>query len=163
MGKKAVYSLFKREYTMKRVKQLNVGFLLIILLVTITNCGPRLIVQEENVYPQPNSEKGIVYFYRNKKFVGSLVSYKIYDTYNGKKVLIGGIDNGTYFFYHANTGKHLFRVDDVKRSINVKADKTYYIRVNIEMGAFSGQAVLTIMRNIEGESAVQSLEYAKIR
>lgn len=115
--------------------------------------------QATNVYPEVPPDKGLVYFYREKKFVGGMISYNVKE--NGQ--VIGAIANGTYFFVFAEPGSHTYTAStesESSRTIDVQAGKTYYIECGIEMGVLAGRPSLKIASEAEGKSVLPSLKYA---
>ena len=124
--------------------------------VFLSSCAS---VQREAAPSQPDRPergKGLVIVYRERHFTGSAVSYKVYD--NGTR--IGGLPNGAYFVYQAKPGVHKFtastEVTDEK-SLTVEAGKTYYIRGEVQMGAFVGRPHLIIVDKQEAEGAIKEL------
>ncbi|WP_415909814.1 DUF2846 domain-containing protein [Oleiharenicola sp. Vm1] len=117
--------------------------------------------QATNVYPEPKPDKGLVYFYREKKFMGAAISYDITERPSNK--VIGAIANGTYFFYDADPGSHTFVASteaDSSRTIQVEAGKTYYVECGVEMGVLAGRPALKIASDAEAKSVLPALQYA---
>lgn len=115
--------------------------------------------QATNVFPEAKPDKGLVYFYREKKFVGSMISYNI----KHQDVVIGALANGTYFFYEVNPGSHTFSASTeatVSRTLTVEAGKTYYIAGSVEMGVLAGRPGLTIPSEAEAKAVLPGLKYA---
>ena len=106
---------------------------------------------------RPKAAKGLIIFYREKKFAGWGVGYNVRDGENR----IGGLPNGSYFVYDATPGPHTFSAateSKAERTIKVESGKTYYIRGEIEMGLVVGRPYLTIVDPQEGASAVKGLK-----
>ncbi|MFI5335336.1 MAG: DUF2846 domain-containing protein [Opitutales bacterium] len=117
--------------------------------------------QATNVFPDPKPDKGLVYFYRESKFVGGAVSYNIRE--KGNEQIIGAIANGTYFFHFADPGAHIYVASteaDASRSIQVEAGKTYYLECGVEMGIFAGRPSMKIANEAEAKSVLPTLHYA---
>ena len=115
--------------------------------------------QASNQFPQPAPDKGLVYFYREGKFVGSLVSYNI----KHEDKVIGALANGTYFFYEVAPGTHTFTASTeakASRTVTVEAGKTYYIVGSVDVGLFAGRPALKIENEQEAKSVLPSLKYA---
>src|SRR5690349_10710079 len=128
-----------------RISRGGIGRIVIALLCCIfASCAT---VQKENAPSTPDRPKageGLVIFYREKKLQGWAVSYNVRD---GDKA-IGGLPNGSYFAYHVTPGPHTFAASTEstsKRTIDVQAGKTYYIRGELEMGMWVGRPHLTIV------------------
>ncbi len=110
------------------------------------------------------SNHGLVYFYRDSKFVGW--ARGIYVTADGERV--GALNSGTYFVYEAAPGKHAFSVenwmhDNPTRTIDVAAGKKYYMEGTLEMGFWDAMPRLKIVHEQEGEAAIQSLKYSTLK
>jgi hypothetical protein len=96
------------------------------LVAIISGCAS-VTKQAQNVFPEPQADKGLVYFYREPKFIGGAISYNIRDKQTNQ--VIGAIANGTYFFYFATPGQHIFVASteaDSARAIQVEGGKIYY-------------------------------------
>lgn len=115
-------------------------------------------IQPDQVFPEPESGKGLVYFYRERKFVGGAVGYNVKE---GEQV-IGAIKNGCYFFVQATPGSHTYTASteaSSSRTIEVEAGKTYYIECSVEMGVFAGHPSLKIVDEAEAKSVLPNLKY----
>lgn len=115
--------------------------------------------QTTQVFPPPQPDKGIVYFFRESKFMGCAVSYNVKE---GDKIL-GPIANGTYFFVIEEPGTHTYTASteaSVSRTVNVEAGKTYYIECSVEIGAFAGRPGMHIVTEDEGNAVLPKLTYA---
>jgi hypothetical protein len=115
--------------------------------------------QAENVFPDPAPEQGLVYFLRERKFVGSAVTYDV--RHNDE--VIGALADGTYFFYFVDPGTQTFTAsteDSSSRTIDVEAGETYYIKGSLDTGFLVGQPALEIVHEMEGKSVLPGLVYA---
>ena len=133
---------------------------IVLFLVIASGCAA-VHVQEKNLYPEATDGKAIVYFFRESKFAGSAVSYYIY--LDDEK--IGALANGTYFFKEFDPGTYTFlakteAADQV--TLTVEADRTYYIKGEVDMGFFAGHPDLTIAHGQEAKSELPGLKYATI-
>ena len=114
--------------------------------------------QKEAIYPKPREDKGLIYFYRPSSYFGAMLGFRIYD--NGKR--IGSLQSGSYFFYWAEPGEHLFSTETESRTtrlINVEGGKVYYVMCKVEMGIFVAAPSFTIVSAGEGESGVRQCRY----
>jgi hypothetical protein len=135
---------------------LTIGILAVSTL--FTGCAS-VKKQATNLYPTPPDDKGLVYFYRESKFVGGAVSYNIREN----DQIVGAIANGTYFFLFPTPGEHTYSAATEAasaRTLTVEAGKTYYIECGVEMGLFAGRPSLKIVAEAEGKSVIPSLRYA---
>jgi len=132
--------------------------LLVAAIVGLTGCAS-VSKQATNVFPEAQPDSGLVYFYREKKFVGAAVSYNVRE----QDKIIGAIANGTYFFVHATPGEHTYKASteaDILKTVDVEAGKTYYIRCGVDMGFMAGRPSLTLVAEAEAKSVIRDLTYA---
>lgn len=123
----------------------------------VTGCVSGTI-QKEKVYPEPEQGKGLVYFYRERKFVGGAVGYNIKEG----ETVIGAIKNGTYFFIQATPGVHTYTASteaSTARTITVEEGKTYYLECGVEIGVFAGRPAMKIANEAEAKSVLPNLKY----
>jgi hypothetical protein len=128
------------------------------LVSLLTGCAS-VSKQATNIYPVAKPDEGLVYFYREKKMMGMVVSYNVRE---GEKI-IGAIANGTYFFVYAEPGKHTYTAsteEESARTLDVEAGKIYYIEAGVEMGIFAGHPALKIASDAEAKSVLPTLTYA---
>ena len=131
------------------------------ILIVTSGCTS-LQYQKLDKLPTVSEDKGLIYFFREKEFVGSMVSYYIYE---GNEKL-GGLQNGTFFYIEPTPGPHTYRAKteaEEKVTINVVAGETYYVKAEVKMGLLCGQPDLTIVHELEGKSDIPNLKYAIIK
>lgn len=90
----------------------------------------------------PPAGKGQVVFFREKKFVGGAVGYKVREGENE----LGKLSNGTYFVSVVEPGAHEYTVHSEAKDIlnlEVEAGETYYVTGGITMGVFAGRPNLS--------------------
>ncbi|HEX7803657.1 MAG TPA: DUF2846 domain-containing protein [Pseudoxanthomonas sp.] len=90
----------------------------------------------------PPAGKGQIVFFREKKFVGGAVGYKVREGENE----LGKLSNGTYFVAVVEPGKHEYTVHSEAKDIlnlEVEAGETYYVTGGITMGVFAGRPNLS--------------------
>lgn len=112
-----------------------------------------------NIYLEPASGMGIVYFYQ--EYIGGDVSFEIWD--DRKK--IGGVSPGTYFFYQALPGDHIFWSEtDVKRffSLKVEAGRKYFVYISWDIGFMAARPLFSLAPEWMGAEAVRSMKYATL-
>ena len=118
-----------------------------------------------NVYPEPAPEMALVYFYQ-ESLMGD-VSFEVWD--DRKK--IGGVSPGTYFFYQATPGDHIFWSEtDIKRffSLKVEAGRKYFVYVSwdeggIGLGHMAARPNFSLAPEWMGAEAIRSLKYATLK
>lgn len=112
-------------------------------------------------YAEPQPGESVIYFYREKKFIGSGVTYYLLD--GDKK--IGGLKTGMYFYYVTPPGSRTLCAETeakVCKTIELEPDETYYIRGDVEWGVWIGRPTLTIVSEIEGKSTIPHLDYVTL-
>ena len=128
------------------------------LVAFFTGCAS-VTKQATNQYPEAQPDKGLVYFYREKKLMGAMISYNIKEN----EQIIGAIANGTYFYVFADPGAHSYTAStesDSSRTLQVEAGKTYYVECSVEMGVLAGRPALKIASEAEAKSVLPGLKYA---
>jgi hypothetical protein len=86
----------------------------------------------------PSGDKGTVVFFREKKFAGGAVSFKVRE---GEQEL-GKLSSGTYFVAAVPSGPHAFTVhSEAKDVLNLEVEpgETYYVQGSISMGLMVGR------------------------
>ena len=117
--------------------------------------------KEIDTMPEVRADEGLVYFFREKKFAGSAVSYYIYE--DNRR--IGALKNGTFFYVRAEPGTHTYTAKTEATetvTLEVEAGETYYIKGEVDMGFFAGRPDLTIVAAQEGQSEIPNLKYAVV-
>lgn len=86
---------------------------------------------------------------------GSLPSVPIY--FNGAE--LASLDSGFFFIAKLDPGKHTFRTDDQKSSIelDLKSGQTYYLRFEYQMGMTKPRERFVLVSNERGESEIRKL------
>lgn len=134
------------------------SLLLGLALVVLAGCASATKVGAPPT-PEVHPEKGLVYFFRESRFVGGGVSFNVRD--NGE--VIGALKNGTYFFHYVEPGEHVFSARtevERERAIQIEAGKVYYIKGSISMGVLAGRPELTIVDEAEARLILPGLTYA---
>lgn len=86
----------------------------------------------------PSGDVGTVVFFRESKFMGAAVSFKVRE---GEQEL-GKLSSGSYFISQVPTGPHAFTVhSEAKDVLNMEIERgeTYYVRGSISMGVMVGR------------------------
>ena len=86
----------------------------------------------------PSGDMGNVVFFRESKFVGAMVSFKVRE---GEQEL-GKLSSGTYFIAQVPAGAHAFTVhSEAKDVLNLEVERgqTYYVQGSISMGVMVGR------------------------
>jgi len=108
----------------------------------------------------PPAGKGQIVFFRDKKFVGGAVSYKVREG----ETELGKLSNGTYFVSVVEPGAHEYTVHSEAKDIlnlEVEAGETYYVTGGITMGVFAGRPNLSPSDQAAFDTLVGKLKPAK--
>lgn len=117
--------------------------------------------QAEYIQPEYFEEQAVVFFYRPSKFAGSAVNYYI----NDNLVPIGALKSGSFFYYLAEPGDHVFWSETEEKSsvqISTIAGQSYYIEGGVRMGVWIGIPSLTLVPEEIGEMAIKKLQYYEL-
>ena len=90
----------------------------------------------------PSGETGTIVFFREKKFKGAAVRYKVRE--NGTELC--KLANGTFCTVQASAGKHVYVVhSEAKDALTLEVDpgETYYVIGGITMGFMAGHPNLS--------------------
>lgn len=86
-------------------------------------------------------EYSTVYFYRSDSFVGSAVTYTIYDD----TIKVGKMEPGRVLMYYAKPGNRVFtaKMENTSTAIILaEAGKSYFVECGVTMGAIVGNPTL---------------------
>jgi hypothetical protein len=92
--------------------------------------------------PGEHGATGTVVFFREKKFAGSAIRYKVREG----NVELCKLASGTYCIVTAPVGKHEYTVHSEAKDVltlEVESGDTYYLIGGISMGVFAGHPHLT--------------------
>lgn len=118
--------------------------------------------QPKNVFPEVPKDKALVYFYRLSRYKESSVTFYVWE---GEDI-IGGLKSGSYFYYMAKPGRHLFWTKTEDKSVvslDLKPGNTYYIIAKVKMGMWTGVPKLTVVPKSMGSEDVKVLTYSTLR
>lgn len=90
----------------------------------------------------PPEGKGQIVFFRESKFVGGAISYKVREG----EAELGKLSNGSYFVYVAEPGAHAYTVHSEAKDVlnlEVEAGETYFVSGGVSMGVFAGRPNLS--------------------
>lgn len=90
----------------------------------------------------PPAGKGQVVFFREKKFAGAAINYKVREG----EAELGKLSSGTYFVHLTEPGAHEYTVHSEAKDIlnlEVEAGETYYVIGSITMGFMAGRPNLS--------------------
>lgn len=90
----------------------------------------------------PPEGKGQIVFFREKKFTGGAMSFKVREG----QTELGKLSNGSYFVLPVEPGAHQYVVHSEAKDVlnlEVEAGETYYVSSAISMGFMAGHPNLT--------------------
>ena len=101
-------------------------------------------------------DKTLVYVYRYKQAYGMAIRPSIYCD----DIEIARLQNGRYLALGLKPGKHKFRSNDRQSVIDMvlKADESYYIRLDLATGVMKAHGRLTLMLPEQGASEFKLLK-----
>ncbi len=125
------------------------------LLMTIL-CAPVAVMAQEAAAPAPepaasteaaasatpSGETGTVIFFREKKFAGGAIRYKVRE--NG--VELCKLASGTFCTVQVPVGKHEYEVHSESKdrlTLEVESGETYYVLGGMSIGVFAGRPNLS--------------------
>jgi hypothetical protein len=131
--------------------------LTICLLVLLPACNSVQTGQQSSTVSGPSPNLATVYFYRPHNSPGAAVGVDIKD--NG--IDVGTLQDGTYFVYHTNPGQHALTATTDTAStqkFKLQAGAIYYIEAGVVSHQHLFQPSLSVVFNLQGQSAVQNLK-----
>ncbi|TQM06606.1 uncharacterized protein DUF2846 [Pseudoxanthomonas sp. 3HH-4] len=90
----------------------------------------------------PSEGMGQIVFFREKKFAGAAVKYKVREG----ETELGKLSSGTYFVASVTPGTHQYTVHSEAKDVltlEVEAGETYYVLGSITMGFMAGRPNLS--------------------
>ena len=108
----------------------------------------------------PPAGKGQIVFFREKKFAGSAIRYKVREG----EAELGKLSSGTYFVHATDPGAHEYTVHSEAKDIlnmEVEAGETYYVIGGVTMGLFAGHPNLSPSDQVAFDGMAEKLKPAK--
>jgi hypothetical protein len=108
----------------------------------------------------PPEGKGQIIFFRDKKFAGSAVRYKVREG----ETELGKLISGGYFVVPVEPGTHQYVVHSEAKDIltlEVEAGETYYVVGSVTMGFFAGHPNLSPSDKATFDGMLPKLKFAK--
>lgn len=124
-----------------KVINLGLGLLSLTLMAYLTGCVSS--AQKARVFPDPVTDKGLVYFYLEGGILETTASYSI----EQDNVVVGDLPERAYLYVFAEPGSRTFSSNsepESKVTVNITAGETYYIECVIKKGLFVGHPRLKL-------------------
>lgn len=112
-----------------------------------------------NIAPPP-AGKGQVVFFREKKFAGAAVKYKVRESDNE----LGKLSSGSYFVHVTEPGTHTYTVHSEAKDVlnlEVEAGETYYVLGAVSMGILAGRPNLSPAQQSDFDGMYDKLKPAE--
>ena len=106
--------------------------------------------------PEANPEKGLVIFYRPKKFSGGAIRFNV----NHAEGSLGVLNSGTMVYGYFEPGQRQFWSQVISQdsiTINVKAGSVYFVKGDAKMGIYAGRPKFEQVDEATGRAAVSKL------
>jgi len=125
--------------------------------IVITSVSTTQQVDSTTITSANDSTKyALLYVYRPRNFVGSIMSYKL-KVSNGtyKEMVVGSVKNNMKFVVklYQEGPTEIYAQTEAKTvvKLNVKFGSSYYLKCGISMGAFVGRPALDLIYPAQGE------------
>lgn len=106
--------------------------------------------------PETNPEKGLVIFYRLKKFSGGAIRFNV----NHAEGSLGVLNSGTMVYGYFEPGQRQFWSQVISQdsiTINVQAGKVYFVKGDAKMGVYAGRPKFQQVNEATGRADVSKL------
>ena len=132
---------------------------LVSVILGIALCTPLAAMSEDAPAPpgMAAAGTGTIVFFRDKKFVGGGMNYKVREG----DVEIGKLSNGSYFIVQAPVGKHEYTVHSEAKDVltlEVESGETYYVIGGLSMGVLAGRPNLSPAKKEDFEALKPKLK-----
>lgn len=106
--------------------------------------------------PEINPDKGLVIFYRPKKFSGGAIRFNV----NHAEGSLGSLNSGTMVYGYFEPGQRQFWSQVISQdsiTIDVKAGNVYFVRGDAKMGVYAGRPKFNLVDEATGRAEVGNL------
>ncbi len=132
-------------------------WLCLLALALLNGCADQP-AQPGYTLPTPGKNSALVCFYRERKYQGSGIVYRIRET--GRE--IGILPNGKFFYVYVPPGEHIFEAhgfisEPGRARLVAKPGRTYFVKADFSTGFYAAHLDLNIMNEDEGQSMTDRL------
>ena len=109
-----------------------------------------------------DEQGGLVYFLREKAFVGGAITYFIQEDTK----TIGLLRSGSYFIHKATPGTHTYWAETESKAhvtLEVKPHESYFIIGGVGMGFWAGRPTLAQVTEPVARALLPELKYTRLR
>jgi hypothetical protein len=109
------------------------------------------------VISAPPAGKGQIVFFREKKFTGAAIRFKVREG----DTELGKLSNGVYFVVPVDPGTHTYTVHSEAKDVltlEVEAGETYYVKGSVSMGFLAGHPNLSPSDEASFDTLANKLE-----
>ncbi len=143
------------------MKKIKVLFLCVVTSVLLSSCMTAGRLEDDVAAKQlkPEEGKALIYFVRPSKY-GWAVEFAVLK--NGKS--IGLMMAANYLYDMVDPGKYIYTVPAENTEeilVEVKANKTYYIKVMPVTGWITARCKMELMDEVSGRNAIEKCKIAK--
>ena len=106
--------------------------------------------------PETNPDKGLVIFYRPKKFSGGAIRFNV----NHAEGSLGVLNSGTMVYGYFEPGQRQFWSQVISQdsiTIDVRAGNVYFIKGDTKMGVYAGRPKFKVVDEATGRAEVKKL------
>lgn len=103
-----------------------------------TQTAPAITTSSVPTVAAPTGDMGTIVFFRESRFVGGAVSFKVREG----DAELGTLSSGSYFVTQVPVGPHAYTVhSEAKDTLNIEVERgeTYYVQGSISMGVLVGR------------------------
>lgn len=121
--------------------------------------APTAAALPAGIAPPPEG-KGQIVFFRESKFVGGAIGFKVREG----ETELGKLRSGNYFVHVTDPGAHAYTVHSEAKDIlnlEVEAGETYFVSGSISMGVFAGRPNLSPSDQAAFEKVAAKLKPSK--
>jgi len=125
------------------MKRIGLFLIAVVMVAGMAGCihGGAVMMKAPSSLERPADNEAIVYFYRNRIFLGDGVSYNVF---NGEKP-VGILGAGSYIPYRTSAGEHVFMVHSESWSYlkaTLAPGQRYYVNAQVYPGIIFARVAL---------------------
>ena len=126
---------------------------IVILIALVSACTSSKLTEHIEL-PTARKDQALIYFFRERKFVGGSATIYIYEGKENRTNQISTLENGTFFYIYREPGAYIFWPKYQPKNsvtINLAPGEIYYIEGEISWCILSCHKALSIVLPEDGE------------